>query len=336
MAILSAGVAIVTTAFALLTSPIGLVILAIVATIAIFKKFGGDLSVIQNGLMIMWEGYKMFMNYFKLGILKLLHLIPGVDMADKIKETEEDIVANKQAVADRANAITTTMEANRAKAEQERIAEEKGEGKQTSGLMDDLKGLFGPKGAAQAAAAQRHKDEKRAQSINFRNNKPGGFGGGGGGGGGAGAKDPKAAEGKPEIKMDYNASSESMLKQMAEMEGSALAVKPGAASPDTAKTTEALAAANASKKSMEADAQKKKQEEEAKKKTEEEKKKADEDAKKKKEEEEKNKKPESAETLLAELNTKMATLLKYTFTVAHNTNETVTATRGLNKNGFKS
>jgi hypothetical protein len=76
-------------------------------------------------------------------------------------------------------------------------------------------------------------------------------------------------------------------------------------------------------------AEKKKVEEEAAKKKEEE------EAVKKKQEEEKNKKPESAETLLAELNTKMATLLQYTFTVAHNTNETVSATRGLNNNLLK-
>jgi len=77
----------------------------------------------------------------------------------------------------------------------------------------------------------------------------------------------------------------------------------------------------AEKKKAEEDAAKKKQEE---------------DAAKKKQEEDKNKKPESAETLLAELNTKMATLLKYTWTVAHNTNETVSATRGLNNNLLKS
>jgi chemotaxis protein histidine kinase CheA len=77
-------------------------------------------------------------------------------------------------------------------------------------------------------------------------------------------------------------------------------------------------------------AEKKKAEEEAAKK------KQEEDAAKKKQEEDKNKKPESAETLLAELNTKMATLLKYTWTVAHNTNETVSATRGLNNNLLKS
>ena len=105
----------------------------------------------------------------------------------------------------------------------------------------------------------------------------------------------------------------------------------------TAPTSSAAAPADAAKKSIEADAEKKKAEEAAAKtKAEEEaaaKTKAEEDANKKKEE---NKTPqESQSVLLAELNNKMATLLKYTFTVAHNTNETVTATRSLNKNGFK-
>ena len=105
----------------------------------------------------------------------------------------------------------------------------------------------------------------------------------------------------------------------------------------TAPTSSAAAPADAAKKSIEADAEKKKAEEAAAKtKADEEaaaKTKAEEDANKKKEE---NKTPqESQSVLLAELNNKMATLLKYTFTVAHNTNETVTATRSLNKNGFK-
>jgi hypothetical protein len=63
--------------------------------------------------------------------------------------------------------------------------------------------------------------------------------------------------------------------------------------------------------------------------------KAKEDAAAKEKQEQDKKSQESPSTLLAELNTKMATLLQYTFTVAHNTNETVSATRSLNKNGFK-
>ena len=45
---------------------------------------------------------------------------------------------------------------------------------------------------------------------------------------------------------------------------------------------------------------------------------------------------ENSSALLAELNNKMATLLKYTWTVAHNTNETVSATRSLSKDVYKS
>ena len=103
-----------------------------------------------------------------------------------------------------------------------------------------------------------------------------------------------------------------------------------------AKTTEALAAASAEKKSIEAAAEKKKADEAAaKNKTEEEKKKADEAAKKKKEEEEKNKKPESAETLLAQLNTSMTRLLAHAEQTTKNTYATYDATKGLNKNLYK-
>jgi hypothetical protein len=336
LAILAAGFAIAAAAVWLFTSPIGIAILVIGSLIAIFKKFGGDIEVVGNAFK--WAGTALngLLLSFKEGILTLLNKVPGMrgDFDEDLKNIAAEKEQNTKEREGLGKAITDKMDANVAKREAEAKAED---GKQTTGLMDDLKGLFGPKGAAQAAAAQRHKDEKRAQGINLRNNRPGKLGGGGGAGGAApGSKDPKAAEGKPEIQMDYNASSESLLTQLAQKEGSALAAKPGATSPDMAKTTEALAAAAAEKKSIEAAAEKKKADEAAaKNKTEEEKKKADEDAKKKKEEEEKNKKPESAETLLAELNTKMATLLKYTFTVAHNTNENVTATRGLNKNLYK-
>ena len=377
LAILAAGVAIVAGAFALLTSPIGLAILAISAIIIIFKKFGGDLSVIQNGLMIMWEGYKMFLNYFKLGILKLLHLIPGVNMADKIKETEEDIAANKQAVVDRANAITSTMEKN----VKQREAEDKAGSKKEGGLLDSLKGMFNIDHKNRAGAQI---EQKNAQ-VNAFNKIPGAVGGGMASGM-PGLKDGvkegiKEGTAKP---TDFNAGAEGLLKQFSAKEGGGveknvkkdelLNAKTAAfkdleaassmqqkdnilnkiqdinakikaldtpvaqpvnpAAPES-KTGAPTVAADQAKKELEKQqqdktaAEKKKVEEEAAKK------KAEEDAVKKKQEEDKNKKPESAETLLAELNTKMATLLKYTFTVAHNTNETVSATRSLNGNLYK-
>jgi len=134
---------------------------------------------------------------------------------------------------------------------------------------------------------------------------------------------------------DFNAGPEALLKQFAQKEGSPLA-EAQSVNPAAPKSQAALgpAAKDQTLKDLEKQqqdktaAEKKKAEEEAAKK------KAEDEAKEK----EKNKDPKTQETpatLLAELNTKMATLLQYTFTVAHNTNETVTATRGLNNNLLK-
>jgi hypothetical protein len=343
MAILSAGVAIVTTAFALLTCPIGLVILAIVATIAIFKKFGGDMQVVSDGLKYLWSGLETFFSALKLGFFKVLDALPGIDFGKEIEEEEKKIVEQKAEREKLADSMSQRMAENRAKAEQEKIADEKAAqaeaNKPKTGLMDDLKGLFGSavgdKEAANKKALDKQLTESRRQSLDFRAGKSGKFGNfsGVGGGAEAGNKDGKngkdGKEAKPEIQMDYNAGSESLLKQMGEKEGSALA------SPDMAKSTEALKAAAESKNSMEAAAQKKKQDEEAaKNKTEEEKKKAAEEEKKKKEEEEK-KKPESAETLLAQLNTTMTKLLAHAEQTTKHTYATYDATKGLNKNLLK-
>ena len=323
-ALLSAGMAIVIGAFALLTSPIGIAIVVIGSLIAIFKKFGGDIEVVGNAFK--WAGTALngLLLSFKEGILSLLNKVPGMrgDFDEDLKKIAVEKEQNTKEREDLGKAITDKMDANVAKREAEAKADA---AKPKTGCMDDLKGLLGisaDKESANKKALDKQLAESRRQSLDFRAGKSGkfgnfsGVGGGGAAPGAPGSKDPKAAEGKPEIQMDYNASSESMLKQMAQKEGSA------------------LAGADAQKQAIVADAEKKKQEEAAKNKTEEEKKKAEEE-KKKKEAEEKNKKPESAETLLAELNTKMATLLKYTFTVAHNTNETVSATRGLNNNLLK-
>ena len=314
LGLLAAGVAIVAGAFALLTSPIGLVILAIGALIVIFKKAGGDFQVVTDGLKYIWEGLKTFFSALKLGFFKVLDSVPGIDMAKEIEETEKEIVEQKAERERLADSMSQRMAENRAKREAEAKAEE---GKQTTGLMDDLKSLFGPRGEANALAAEKHKEDKRRQTLNFRNQK---ITGGGFGGGGAGAKDGKEGKGetgKPDVQVDYNAGSEALLKQFAQKEGSP------------------LAGADAQKKAIEADAEKKKQDEAAAKKKEE-------DAAKKKEEDEKNKKkeeetkkPESAESLLATLNTTMTKILAHAEQTTKNTYATYDATKGLNKNLFK-
>jgi uncharacterized membrane protein YgcG len=268
-------------AFLIAIWPITLLVAAIGATVYIFKKFGGDLSVVKDGLMIMWDGFKIFLNYLKLGFLKLLDYIPGVDMDKEIEETEADIAQNKKDVSDRADKIQATMAKNRAAAEAEKLAEEKRE--------------------REEAARKRKAEEGKNQA------KPGmpgstGFGGmGGGSGGDSGASSAAAIPG-----MDYNLGGDALLKQFAERQKG---------SP--------MAAGDTTRKQLETDGMNKQQAEVAAK--------AEAAAKV-----EKEKSPQdSATAQLAELNNKMATLLKYTWTVAHNTNENVSATRGLNNNLYK-
>jgi len=145
------------------------------------------------------------------------------------------------------------------------------------------------------------------------------------------AEAKEAAVKAQEKLLDYSASPEALLKQFDAKEGGTLQAHVTGEKPSSAASTEVAGAV----KGLEAAAEKKKQEDEAKKKAEDEAKKKAEEEAKEKEKNKDQKTQESPSTLLAELNTKMATLLQYTFTVAHNTNETVSATRSLNKNGFK-
>jgi hypothetical protein len=278
--LLALGAIAVAAAFLLMIWPITLTVAAVIALVAIFKKFGGDLSVVKDGLMIMWDGFKIFLNYLKLGFLKLLDYIPGVDMDKEIEETEADIAQNKKDVSDRADKIQATMAKNRAAAEAEKLAEEKRE--------------------REEAARKRKAEEGKNQA------KPGmpgstGFGGKSGAGGAGGTSSTPAIPG-----MDYNLGGDALLKQFAERQKG---------SP--------MAAGDATRKQLETDGMNKQQAEVAAK--------AEAAAKVEKEQS-----PQDSPTAqLAELNNKMATLLKYTWTVAHNTNENVSATRGLNNNLFK-
>ena len=143
----------------------------------------------------------------------------------------------------------------------------------------------------------------------------------------------EAAAKAAEKSIDYAAGPEELLKQFSEKEGGAVEI--GIKKGSSYSVAPAAANADAAKKAIEIEAEKKKVDETAAKAKTDAEAKAKEDTAAKEKEEQNKKSQESPSVLLAELNNKMATLLKYTFTVAHNTNETVTATRSLNKNGFK-
>jgi hypothetical protein len=95
--------------------PMLLLAAAVTAVVFVFKKFGGDMTVLGNGLKIMWEGFKTFLSMFKLGILKVLDFLPGVDFGDQIRETELEIAEQTKERERLATENAARMEANRKK-----------------------------------------------------------------------------------------------------------------------------------------------------------------------------------------------------------------------------
>lgn len=286
------GAAATAAAFIALNWPIFAAIAAVVGLIAIFKHFGGDIGVVKDGLMIMWDGFKMFMNYLKLGFLKLLDFLPGTGDKFKsmIEETEKDISKNKEDVAKRADNIVTTMAKNREEARHKEA--------------DDK--------AAKRAAVEAKLDKAAhgAKSTGIKQQED------------ANKKDKDAKEAA--VKIDYNANGADLLKQYATANGSGLIKDQKPAASSGAETV---------KQTIEKDGEKKTEQEKA-----EALKKAVEAQEKEKQTKEGEKKPttqESAETLLAELNTKMAQLLKFSAQTTTNTYETFNAAKGLQGNLFK-
>ena len=167
----------------------------------------------------------------------------------------------------------------------------------------------------------------------------------------------EAAAKAAEKSIDYNAGPEELLKQMANKEGSALVPKDSkdvakniataakSASPDTAATAQALAKvgagdtaskAESAKKEIEAESEQKKQDA-AKAKMDAEQR-AKDDSKKSTDKESEKQTPaqESAETLLADLNTKMGQLIRITQEQKDLGERQLSVQRGLSKDLFAS
>ena len=108
-------------------APFLLVAAAVAGVILIFKAFGGDLDVLKAGLKIWWEGYKGYFNLLKLGFLKVLDFIPGLDFSEAIEETKEALAQNAQNVKDNADFIKDRMKENRENAKKEKEEKKKNE-----------------------------------------------------------------------------------------------------------------------------------------------------------------------------------------------------------------
>jgi len=93
--------------------PYILVAAAVTGVVMLFKKLGGDMTVLGNGLKMYFSMWKSLFSYIKLGFFKVLDFLPGIDFSNEIKETELEIAGQS---AERERLATETakrMEANR-------------------------------------------------------------------------------------------------------------------------------------------------------------------------------------------------------------------------------
>ena len=106
-------------------APFIAIAVAVGAAIYIFKKFGGDMQVVADGLKYMWSGFKTFLTYLKLGFLKVLDYLPGIDMKDKINEAEQELLDQKEEREKLSDGMAARMAENRARAAAEEEEERK-------------------------------------------------------------------------------------------------------------------------------------------------------------------------------------------------------------------
>jgi hypothetical protein len=208
------------------TWPILAVVAAATALWMIFKKFGGDVEVVKDGLKFMWSGFESFFSYLKLGFLKVLDYLPGVDMKDKIAETENEIADQKVEREKLAEQMSSRMSANRTQAALKE-AEEDAKNNKTKNALD-LKNI----------------KEQQKNSAGLE------------------AANKKQAE-EQQKKLDLNANENDLLVQFAQQQGSAY-IKDKPAASAAASTGTAAITTEADQKKAAAEAAAKKEEETAK------------------------------------------------------------------------
>lgn len=94
--------------------PLTLAIAAIGGVVYLFRKLGGDLSVVGDGIKYYWTMWKSLFNFIKLGFAKVLNTISfGKFGGDWIKEAEEDLAANTEERAELERKMAGTMRKNR-------------------------------------------------------------------------------------------------------------------------------------------------------------------------------------------------------------------------------
>ena len=291
-----AGALLAVAGFLLLIWPITLTVAAITALILIFK------NLYKTGwdLTTIFEAVKD--NLYRVFVLGFREIIIGLKsfMGRLIGYSADDEKKDREALA------KDKDELDKAEIARDKKRAEKTELRKTD---EDRK--------EEAEAKRKAEEERKRKELEKQKpGAPGGMGGMGGSGAGATSSTASSIPG-----MDYNLGGDDQLKAFAAREGSSFV--PAQPVTPTTPAGAQQAQAGAARTQLEADATKAAQEKQA----------AEAAAAKPPPE----KPPQDNPTAqLAELNNKMATLLKYTWTVAHNTNENVTATRGLSKDVYKS
>jgi hypothetical protein len=152
------------------TWPILAIVAAATALWMIFKRFGGDLEVVKDAFRYVGEGFKTFFSFLKLGFLKVLDYLPGVDMKDAIAETEQDIANQKAEREQLANQIEGRMATNRIIARNEEANEEAKNNKTKNAL--DLKNIKEQqKNTAGLEAANKKQAEEQEKKLNLNANE---------------------------------------------------------------------------------------------------------------------------------------------------------------------
>jgi hypothetical protein len=152
------------------TWPILAIVAAATALWMIFKRFGGDLDVVKDSFKYVGEGFKTFFSFLKLGFLKVLDYLPGVDMKDAIAETEQDIADQKAERAKLANQIDRRMMLNQMQAVMEDDIENNKNNKTKNAL--DLKNIKEQqKNASGLEAANKKQAEEQQKKLNLNANE---------------------------------------------------------------------------------------------------------------------------------------------------------------------
>lgn len=137
-------------------APFIAIAVAVGAAVVLFKKMGGDLEVVTDGLKFMWSGFKTFLTYLKIGFMKVLDALPGVDYGKEIEEAQAEIAEQQKDRDDLAEKMATRMAENRKKREEEEAAEAK------KSNLDKAKERIASREAAQADKAKAEEAKKAA------------------------------------------------------------------------------------------------------------------------------------------------------------------------------